>query len=228
MRKDVLATASAVALSTGFACAAQAAAPVFTWTGCYIGVNAGADFGNSKWSDLAFPAPAGVSFGTSGGVFGGQAGCNYQFQNFVIGGEGELWGSSLSGSATLLGAEGATLGFKTKSDMAGDLAVRAGYAFDRVLVFGKVGVAWAHYAFTETVRGYGNYTDTGSGDYSGLLLGLGLEYAIDSHWSVKGEYDYVDYGGKAIPLYTVGGGYDYTANIRNIENIVKAAVNFRF
>ena len=104
---------------------------------------------------------------------------------------------------------------------------RAGYAFDRVLVFGKVGVAWAHYAFTETVRGYGNYTDTGSGDYSGLLLGLGLEYAIDLHWSVKGEYDYVDYGGKAIPLYTVGGGYDYTANIRNIENIVKAAVNFR-
>ena len=49
MRKDVLATVSAVALSTGFAFAAQAAPPIpmpiFTWTGCYVGVQAGGDFG---------------------------------------------------------------------------------------------------------------------------------------------------------------------------------------
>ena len=209
--------------------------PIFTWTGCYVGVQAGGDFGNSKWS----PTGAGpVSYGTSGGIGGGQLGCNYQMQNFVIGAEGELWGSSLSGSTTkLLGGEGGgAFSFHSKSDVGGDLSVRAGYAFDRVLVFSKIGAAWAHYTFTETYpitdikvpapAGVGS--DTGSGDYSGLLLGVGAEYALDAHWSVKGEYDYINYGSKNIPMYTVTGVYDYTPKISNIENIVKAAVSYRF
>ena len=94
----------------------------------------------------------------------------------------------------------------------------------------------AHYTFTETYpitdikvpapAGVGS--DTGSGDYSGLLLGVGAEYALDAHWSVKGEYDYINYGSKNIPMYTVTGVYDYTPKISNIENIVKAAVSYRF
>jgi outer membrane immunogenic protein len=233
MRKDVLATVSAVALSTGFAFAAQAAPPlpmpIFTWTGCYVGVQAGLDAGNSKWND---PFPSGwgtVTYGTSGGIVGGQVGCNYQMQNFVIGAEGELWGSSLSGSTSkLLGGEGGGLfSFHSKSDIAGDLSVRAGYAFDRVLLFSKIGAAWAHYSFTETYPSV-NSPDTGQGDYSGLLLGLGVEYAIDLHWSVKGEYDYINYGSKNIPMYMVTGAYDYSPKISNYENIFKAAVNYRF
>jgi outer membrane immunogenic protein len=237
MRKQLLTSAAVLALSAGAAFAsdlpthkgpppAPTPAPVFTWTGCYVGVQAGIDFGNSKWSD---PSGYGtVSYPTNGGIFGGQVGCNYQIQNFVIGAEGELWGSTLSGSTTkLLGGEGGGYGFKTRSDFAGDLSVRAGYAFDRVLVFGKLGAAWAHYTFTETYPLSGS-PDTGHGDYSGLLLGLGLEYALDSHWSVKGEYDFIDYGSKNIAMYTVLGAYDYTPKISNYENIIKAAVNYRF
>ena len=133
--------------------------------------------------------------------------------------------TKLSGDRIAFG--GGLFGFKSRSDIAGDLSIRAGYAFDRVLMFGKVGAAWAHYTFTETYPLTGS-PDTGHGDYSGLLLGLGFEYAIDLHWSVKGEYDYINYGSKQIPMYTALGGYDYTPSISNSENIVKAAVNYRF
>jgi outer membrane immunogenic protein len=240
MRRDLLAAVSAVALSSGFAFAAQAAAPVappvFTWTGCYVGVQAGIDFGHTDWGNVPLPfaapfpnpgyAATSVGIGTSGGIYGGQVGCNYQFQNFVIGGVGEVWGSSLSGStrSTILGGEG----FKAQSDIAGDIAIRGGFAFDRTLIYAKIGAAWAHYKFTETYSSFIGLTDTGSGQYSGVLLGVGAEFAIDAHWSIGAEYDYINYPAKNVPLHTQNGDYDYTAHIGNIENIIKAAVNFRF
>ncbi len=98
---------------------------------------------------------------------------------------------------------------------------------NNILLFTKLGAAWAHYTFTETYPFSGS-PDTGHGDYTGLLLGLGAEVAIDPHWSVKGEYDFIDYGSKSIPMYTRTGVYDYTPSIKNFENIIKVGVNFHF
>ncbi len=241
MRKQLLTSAAVLAVSAGAAFAsdlpthkgpppAPIPAPVFSWTGCYVGLHAGGDFGNSKWTDAPGAYWGGVTnevgYDTSGVIGGGQIGCNYQMQNFVIGAEGELWGSSLSGSKSLLlGGEG--FSFKTRSDVAGDIAARLGYAFDRTLLFGKIGVAWADYKFTETYP-IGDSPDSGSGVYTGLLLGLGVEYALDMHWSIKGEYDFIDDGSKNIAMYDNVGGYDYTPKINNYENILKAGVNYRF
>ncbi len=240
MRKQLLTSAAVLALSAGAAFAADLPThkapppppppPVFSWTGCYIGLHAGGDFGHSEWTDEPGYYWNGVTnkvgYGTGGVIGGGQIGCNYQTQNFVIGAEAELWGSTLSGSTSpVLGGEG--FSFKTRSDVAGDIAARLGYAFDRTLLFGKIGVAWADYKFTETYPGYGS-PDTGSGVYTGLLLGLGAEYALDMHWSIKGEYDFIDYGSKNIAMYTVYGDYDYTPKIANYENILKVGVNYRF
>jgi outer membrane immunogenic protein len=231
MRNTLLISTAALALSVGGALAAPAVPPpmpVFTWTGCYIGALAGGDVGGSKWVS---PSGGGsVSYGTAGGILGGQAGCNYQMQNFVIGAEGELWWSSLTGSKKLLGGEGGPYGFKTRSDFAGDIAARFGYAWDRTLLFGKVGVAWADYKFTETYESGGGFysPDTGSATYTGLLLGVGIEYAIDAHWSIKGEYDYINYGGKNIAMFDSHGTYDYTPKISNYENIFKIGANYRF
>ena len=94
-------------------------------------------------------------------------GCNYQMQQFVIGAEGELWASGLAGSkSSLFGGEGAYL-FKTRSNFAGDVAARFGYAFDRALLFGKVGVAFADYQFTETGP-FLDSPDTGKATYTGV------------------------------------------------------------
>ncbi len=232
MRNTFLISTAALALSAGGALSAPAPPPVpmpmFTWTGCYVGAHVGGDSGNSSWGNI--PSPIGsVSYDTAGAIGGGQVGCNYQIQNFVIGAEGELWASGLTGSTSrFIGGEGGgTFGFKTQSNLAGDIAARFGFAMDRTLFFGKIGAAWADYKFTATYESPDS-PDTGKGTYAGLLLGVGIEYALDAHWSIKGEYDYINYGSKSIHMYESSGVYDFTSSISNSENIFKVGANYRW
>ena len=231
IKKLLLSAATLLSLSgAGFAAdlpskkspalAPVAVAPAFSWTGCYVGAHIGGDFGHSTWNQQFTPTPVGMS--TSGVIAGGQIGCNYQMNQFVVGVEGELWGSSLSGS-TMIGGEG----FHTSSRVAGDIAIRGGYAIDHTLLFAKVGVAMAKYKYrTDNING-GNVSSFGRATHTGLLLGLGAEYAIDMHWSVKAEYDFITYGRKNSNFF-VGTFFDNSASIKNTENLFKVGVNYRF
>ena len=67
---------------------AAAPPPVFSWTGCYLGLHAGA---GRQSSDFVSGAP----YGGVGALGGAQAGCNLQLRQFVIGVEGEYWASGL-------------------------------------------------------------------------------------------------------------------------------------
>jgi outer membrane immunogenic protein len=112
--KKFLASASFVVLGAASAMAADlpmkaapyvAPVPVFSWTGCYIGVHAGAGVmrdtatnpnnfeGASRNSRLSSGNGNGET-GT-GALAGGQLGCNYQDGNWVIGVEGEGYWTGL-------------------------------------------------------------------------------------------------------------------------------------
>src|SRR5438045_8378186 len=67
--------------------ATVAAAPVFSWTGCYLGVHAG--------GGLMTSANVEGTLNGKGGLAGGQAGCNYQDGNWVFGVEGEGYWSGI-------------------------------------------------------------------------------------------------------------------------------------
>ncbi|MGD0639699.1 MAG: outer membrane beta-barrel protein [Roseiarcus sp.] len=227
MRKHLLASAAMSAFSAGafasgppaLAAPLPAAPPLFVWTGCYVGLHAGVDFGASAWS-----APYDKeSFSTRGLVGGGQIGCAYQVQNLVIGAEGEVWGSGLADSKWAADYEGY---FESRDDIAGDVALRAGYAIDHTLIFGKLGFAVARYDYNYTSANLDENSTTGV-THTGLLLGLGLEYALDRHWSFKGEYDYIDYSARSA---TISLRYDppFDASFKNEENIAKVGVNYRF
>ena len=110
MRTLLLAGAGVIALLNGHSNAADLApiyAPppplvaVFTWTGCYIGGNAGGIWANSDWSDTIIG-----DFGSntpSGALGGVQAGCNYQAGGFVVGIQGDYdWTSINSSVANVL------------------------------------------------------------------------------------------------------------------------------
>jgi outer membrane immunogenic protein len=235
MRKHLLTSAAVLALSAGAAFASDLPThkapppppppPVFTWTGCYVGLHAGGDFGHSDWT---FPNGYEIGMNTEGAIGGGQVGCNYQMNNnFVVGGEGEIWGSGLAGSTSVADGEGVDR-FKTRSDFAGDVALRGGYALDRLLFFGKVGLAMAQYQYKTTYTD-GIFSESWSANatHTGLLLGLGLEYALDMHWSIKGEYDYIDWGDGSSTFTGPSGGPGNTS-FKNEENILKAGVNYRF
>ena len=92
---------------------------------------------------------------------------------------------------------GAPLGatFNTEVDWASTLTGRVGVAFDRWLVYGKGGVAWASDSYTTNL-----YTFPASVEMTdtriGWTAGAGVEYAFAPRWSAKLEYNYMDFGTK--------------------------------
>jgi outer membrane immunogenic protein len=231
-----------------------AAPATFSWTGCYVGANAGYGWGRNRnnFNDAIRSDPteggeplpaefASFDHNTSGGVAGGQIGCNYQFQqNWVVGVEGEFAWSGIKGSLTNpedVADPGQYSRFETKNLWNGDLALRLGYAVDRSLLYGKVGAAWGSFRYTEThddfptthacatVTGVCSVSFTNT--RAGLLLGVGWEYAFTNNWTGKVEYDYINYGSANIP-YPDAVAAIQTVQVRDTVSIVKVGVNYLF
>ncbi len=86
-----LVPALAADLSTPLYKAPPAAPPLFSWTGCYVGVEGGGAWGQSQHVAAAAPKPASVGlpitlkFNLAGALAGGTVGCNYQVGNVVLG-----------------------------------------------------------------------------------------------------------------------------------------------
>jgi outer membrane immunogenic protein len=198
----VLGSASVLAadLPVKYRAAPIMAAPVFSWTGCYVGVHAGGGAMRDSYTDA----------NGTGGLAGGQVGCNYQDGNWVFGVEGEgYWSgikSTYSNWPSFSNGEGYTLTAKNKSDFT--IAARVGITFDRTLVYGKAGWAWGHFNFHESGVDCCHFIGEGlpqtfpysfdkSGTLNGLLLGLGIEHALTQNWTVKMEYNFIRYGAQA-------------------------------
>ncbi len=105
-----------------------APAPLFNWTGFYIGGH-----GGYGWADADNLDPKGW-FG------GGQVGYNWQYApNCVFGVEADISGSDIS-ETNLAGAPLVS----SKINYFGTARGRLGYTVDRVMVYGTGGLAWAH------------------------------------------------------------------------------------
>src|SRR5882757_8257994 len=79
--------------------------PIFSWTGCYVGGHVGWGWSRHKVRETGLDSSsaniisASGNIDTSGAVFGGQVGCNYQFSgNWVVGIEGMGAATDLHGS----------------------------------------------------------------------------------------------------------------------------------
>ena len=179
--------------------------PVFSWTGCYVGVHAGAGIMvDSVESSSRQMEAVGSNYTGSGGLAGGQAGCNYQDGNWVFGVEGEGWWSGIKtkDASSSLDFQDTEIA-KNKYDYS--IAARAGIAFDRTLVYGKAGWAWGRFDILDSSissccsnnGGPRLETFASSGNLNGLLLGVGIEHALTQNWTVKLEYNYLRYGAKA-------------------------------
>src|SRR5437016_8904803 len=81
--------------------------PVFSWTGCFVGAHGGWGWGKKDVTEVGRSGPAAATnvagsasagIDTSGAIFGGQIGCDYQFAgNFVIGVQGDFAGARMTG-----------------------------------------------------------------------------------------------------------------------------------
>ena len=118
-------------------------APLFSWTGIYIGGNAGAAWNRGSFSDAA---GIGFTLPTSNAVFtgGGQVGGNWQMGALVLGVEGQFdWlANQNNASAGIIAANGDTLQGISTDRWLTTLTGRVGFAADHWLFYAKGGGAW--------------------------------------------------------------------------------------
>ena len=166
--------------------------PVWSWTGFYAGIEGGGNWGSSSFFDLKSNGPLTNSFGLSGGLFGGTVGYNYQVApHWVIGIEDDLSWTDKSGSAHDFSPGTAT---NTITERWLDtLRGRIGYAWDRALIYGTGGAAFASTDEHLCSPSAGCFTQSGV-SRTGWVAGGGVEWAFAHSWSAKAEYLHVDFG----------------------------------
>jgi outer membrane immunogenic protein len=182
-------------------------APVYSWSGIYLGINGGYAVGQTFFSDPSVFQGDGP-FSMDGFVVGGTIGANYQWGHFVAGieGDGDWTGQdgSISQSNWLATARG-----------------RAGYAFDRILLYATGGAAAAN----RLIAAGGGYSFS-SATQIGWTAGAGVEGALGQNWTAKIEYLYVDLGSQTCPVTSCGGAVPIS--IPFTENVVRAGINYKF
>ena len=171
-------------------------APIFTWTGAYVGANAG--FGFGRFTNGGDPF-----FGnTDGGLFGIQAGYNYQSGPLVAGIEGDIDFGGVSGSNSPWGS----IHGNGNINAEGSIRARFGYAFNHALVYitGDYTGANLKGSVTDFAISPSIYANE-STFLNGWVIGTGIEYAVTRNISVKAEYLYSNYGGgnlfNGTPIY---------------------------
>jgi outer membrane immunogenic protein len=189
-------------IQTGPTLAPARAVPGYNWSGAYVGVQGGYGFGHQEWPDSFVPAnPEIGKYDANGWLAGGTVGVNAQAGAFVFGVEGEWMRTGIKGSQTSFIDLGAgrtrTLGLESKVNWLAIAAARAGFVVgDRLLVYGKAGVALAdeRHTFTRNTSGpTGSFVFDLSAKalHTGVVAGAGAEYALGGNWSAKLEYDYI-------------------------------------
>jgi outer membrane immunogenic protein len=222
MRRILLAATALVAFNTAAmsadmpvkAPAYAAPAPLFNWTGFYVGAVGGYAWGHSRDLDPGIPNDSG-DFRMRGGTAGGTLGVNWQAGNIVLGIEGDLaW-------ADFKGSQGVTCGSTcfTKNDYFHTARGRAGIASGPWLFYVTGGAAFTNYKIHS-----GNGVLQISDDKTGWTVGGGVENAITNNWSWKIEYLYAAFGSSS---NAPGGTGQFHASKDNLS-IVRAGINYRF
>jgi outer membrane immunogenic protein len=214
MKKLVLAL-TALAAFTGSASAADLAArpytkapapiaPVTTWTGCYVAGGGGGAYTKNDHNDFftvgAVPAGPNLSTGADGWFGTVQVGCDYQWNNFVVGVFGDYDFMDIHGDISTNGVFGTLVSGSQKQDSQWAVGGRAGYlVLPQLLTYVSGGYTQAHWTSTNLVSPFGTafppaQTLPGS-TKGGWFIGAGDEYALSFlpglFW--KTEYRYSEF-----------------------------------
>ncbi len=240
----------ALASAVGFAPPTAPARP-FTWTGVYVGGQIGYGWGDNK-GDVTFATPGGLFGGdslngdASGTIGGVHVGYNLQLNSFVVGVEGSIDGTTLHKTTTIGFVDPAggsdpntfqpysgSVSARVQSAIQGSIRGRAGYAFDRLLIYGTGGAAFGGFSTGLILGAFdatGSYYAIGGRPATrvGWTGGGGVEYAIDNNWSVQSEYRYSDFGHLLdLPAPPVA-GLGYSANRHLAQNQMQVGFSYKF
>jgi outer membrane immunogenic protein len=232
---------------------AYAAPTVYSWTGFYIGGNAGYGFGQDNnigsvgqaapniANILGNARPGSVDLNNDGFIGGGQIGYNWQYgPNWVVGLETDIAYTDFRktdnvGTIALNGVDRLNNNFEKKLDYLGTVRGRVGYAIDRTLFYATGGLAYGEVhngADFFGAAGQLQFTGHNSDTKTGYTVGAGVEHAFAQNWTVKGEYLYYNLGDDTVNVAVVpgsgGAGTGYNTTFKNDGHIVRAGLNYKF
>ena len=196
---------------------APVAAPIFTWSGFYVGANVGYGFVNGDRVGVWAPNYLGqIGDAKSQGVLGGlQAGYNIQSGALVYGVEGDFQLTSMKKTVGL-----GPITAQMKDPAFGTIRARLGYAMGNTLVYATGGVAFTDVESTLAVGPFARKQDKWR---TGWTAGAGVEYAFNHNWSTKLEYLYVSTGKHwtdQVPPF-------YTRETQSFH-VIRAGLNYKF
>ena len=265
MLKRALFTTTALAALTASALAADlpsrrapppiVAVPVFTWSGFYIGGNAGYAFstqrseittGLSAFNEAIVAGggrPRFARLDQEGFTGGGQIGYNYQIGALVIGLEADAAYTDLAARRAIVTA-GAVNTYRQDLNFLGTVRGRVGYAFDRLMIYGTGGLAYgdvdtrATFFSGPTQASAPAFIGGRAGIDIGWTAGAGVEYALPTSFSLfnsnaitlKAEALYYDLGSRNVGITNTAAGIGpgYRANFETNGVIARAGINFKF
>ena len=195
-----------------------------SWTGFYVGLNAGIGGSGVGFAFPTFDVEAdhrGYGF-----VGGAQVGYNLHISGLVVGVEGDIAWSNIDGQSLCPNAD---FRCSHEVDMLASLRARLGVLVTPgTLLYLTGGVGWANadYAVRNVATGVlaaPGFSDTQSGG----AFGGGIEVRISDNLSLKGEYLHFDLGGESVPNGTLvqnTGPVDLDLRI----DTVKVGLNWKF
>lgn len=227
----------------------------FTWTGGYIGLNAGYTFEGGGDIDTSGQIainnqtvaegarPASTSLDADGFIGGAQIGYNWQMTNWVIGLEADIQGLDsedertvvTSGAPTFPGTRNNT--FTQELDYLATVRARLGYAMGRTLVYGTGGLAFGGVDASAEFFGpqpanVRQFTGEEDETKFGFAVGGGVEHAFSSHWTAKFEYLYYDLDDSKVAVNVIpstgGAGTGYNTKFDNDGHILRMGINYKF
>jgi len=244
IKKAIAAAAALLATTTVIASAADlpakarpvvVPAPVWSWTGFYLGAHVGAGWGNTESAITGLVAPVAVAFNfplsqtSSSGFLGGvQAGYNWQAGGFVFGVQGDFSGADINGTSPCL----VLLACSTNTNWLASVTGRVGaVVMDRGMIYAKGGAAWqnsTHSAALTIIPAIGNIASQEITHF-GWTVGLGTEWMITPNWTAFIEYNYMEFDNKVhqFPIIQAP-AVVFNVDLKNTMSVAKVGVNYKF
>jgi opacity protein-like surface antigen len=194
------------------------------WAGFYLGIHGGYGFGDTKVDspfDFANASP-------KGGVFGGQAGYNWQYGSVVTGLEVDFSGADIKDSGTVLvipGRRPIDVSREVKFDELASARARLGYVvLPNLLAYGTAGLGWGHSEATVTVSdGVRSASTSANANSFGWVAGGGLEYKLWGDFIARAEYLHYDFA-KTAYSFPVG----FSPNAASTVDVVRGGLSYKF
>ncbi len=209
--------------------AKAAPAPLgYDWSGVYVGGHIGGGWESTTFTDPSEASvltnccllisttnnPSAPTKATASSFIGGaQVGAMYQIGKLVVGADFDWSGTSMNGSgstsmtAITAGGPFANEAYSVKTQWTATSTTVIGMARDRLLIYGKAGVAWAHNSYGVGISGVGGtfggpggtpfaFGATSTDTVTGWTVGTGVKWALYDNWFLNAEYNYLDFGSK--------------------------------